>query len=149
MSTEWSAFQSFTDSQRLLAAINSLAIHIKLHAVGVADDTPPERVEASRTAVVKFLKDLNEAMSDGDYDDSQPMMGVSPRFRQFVQHFITMHPAMDHLNTLRALSTLKHRPFLQGMDMNDQQTMLECLEVLRVLLEEHVHADTHQLLADI
>ena len=85
MSTQWLAIQSFQHSQDLLAAINTLAIHIKSKLAGVLDGEPPEAVENARGIIAAFLNDLKTFVEEAS--EAKPVIGADIRLRQLAKSF--------------------------------------------------------------
>lgn len=150
MSIQWSAVQSFQHNQDLLRSINALSIHIKLKQVGISDDERSSSAESARKILASFLTDLEAVVSETQQKGESPVVGVNPRLRQLARNFVgakTSHSQFRSALFRNGLSEV--RRLLDSANDQDQTPLLQCLEELRVLLEEHMHVDASQLLGEI
>jgi len=145
MSTQWLAIQSFQHSQDLLAAINTLAIHIKSKLAGVLDGEPPEAVENARGIIAAFLNDLKTFVEEAS--EAKPVIGADTRLRQLAKSFLAAKGRRFHSALFR--KTLpKPEELLDAKSAEERRTLLESLADLRTLIEEHVQADELRILGD-
>jgi hypothetical protein len=149
MSVQWVAVQSFQHSQDLLTAINALSIHLKLAQAGIIDTARHARAEEARATLRSFLAELEPIITEVEGGAASPVLGADPRLRELARSFATarrspqwFHSALfrDTFNRVRQLLD-SHRP-------EDREPLLECLNELRVLIEEHIHTDTEQVLGE-
>ena len=151
MSSEWSTFQSFQQSQDLLDAINTLTIHIELAKAGLSEEAPSGTAQESTERIDVFLAELERSLTP--HAGRKPMLGAGSRIRQFADRFVEARKEPQRFHSLLVRDGLDEvRALLQrGEDASeeDQEQLLDCLEDLRTLLEEHIHADVNNLLGEI
>ena len=150
MSTEWLAVQSFQHSQSVLAAINTLSIHLKLNLAGLADQEREEEAAQSRERLASFLNELEMVVEELEQEKVKPVVGADPRLRKLGESF--MEAKRDRRRFRSEL--FRGRPaeikqLLESKQPEDQKKLLASLEELRVLVEEHIHEDAIQLLGEI
>ena len=149
MSNEWLAVQSFQRSQELLAAVNSLSIHIKLNTADVSDEARRLRAEEARAKLREFVTTMQKFINDADDEESKPLLGANPRLRQLAKSFISAKRNRHRFRSVLFRGTLARAGELIGSrKAEDQPALLLCLDELRVLLSEHVHKDTEKVLGE-
>src|SRR5260370_27639480 len=84
MDQHWLDIQSFVTEQRLLAAIDDLAIATKFQLAGVKDVEREELAEAARKALGKFLTKLGTLTHNGS---SEVVKGIDPRLKELVDTY--------------------------------------------------------------
>jgi hypothetical protein len=149
MSIEWMAVQSFQNSQDLLAAINALSIHLKLEAAGLSDEKRSERANQARNVLMSFLETLEPVVDEIESGESKPILGVDPRFRQLAKNFLAAK--RNHRRFHSALfqnQFSRFKQLLKSERTEDREPLLESLDELYLLIEEHVHTDTERVLGD-
>ena len=150
MSVQWMAVQSFQKSQDLLAAINALSIHLKLGAAGLSDDERAERAHQARKTLTSFLETLEPVIDKIASGESKPLLGVDPRLRQLAKNFLAAK--RNHRRFHSALFQNRFSQFKQILTSErteDRESLLESLNELRMLIEEHVHTDTERVLGEL
>jgi len=148
MSTEWLAIQSFQHGQDLLTAINTLSIYTKLEPTGISDKEQAEAADRARGTIASFLEEL-EAMVQ-EIEKREVVLGIDPRRRQLVRNFIAAKHNQRRFHSALFQSTFANvRRLLHPSSKEDRRSLIECLEELRVLLEEHIHTDTMRILGEI
>ena len=83
MDAHWLDIQSFVTDQRLLGAIDDLAIATKFQLAGVKDSERETLAETARQGLCKFLKKLGELTPN---DSSQVVRGIDPRLKELARH---------------------------------------------------------------
>src|SRR5262245_13644450 len=149
MSVQWLAVQSFQHSQDLLTAINALSIHLKLEQEGVIDSARKARAEEARDTLRSFLEELEPVISEVEGGAAGPVFGADPRLRQLARSFVTARRNRHRFHSALFRSTFgRVRQLLDSHKPEDREPLLECLNELRVLVEEHIHTDTEQVLGE-
>ena len=142
------AVQSFHENKRILFAINTLSIHIKLEMAGHSDLSRAKEIPEAKEVLRLFLIELEPQVKRAEEAESKPLLGVDARRRQLVKNFISARR-----NRIRS-------PFLRGKLSDaaqllcsdktaDKKDILLVLAELRMLLEEHIASDTEILLGRI
>ena len=150
MSVQWLAVQSFRKSQDVLASINTLSIHLKLAVAGLSDDERAERAHQARKTLMSFLETLEPVIDTIESGEAKPLLGVDPRFRQLAKNFLAAkrnHRRFHSAPFQNRFSQFKQ--LLTSERAEDREPLLESLDELRVLIEEHVHTDTERVLGDL
>jgi hypothetical protein len=149
MNNQWLSIQSFLQDQELLEAINTLSIHTKLNLAGDPDEERIEKVNKAETTIQEFLKYFDAIIKQSDTEDYKPIMGVNHRLRQLVDAFISArHDSIRFQSQLFTGSPANVLSLLKSHNETDKQALVKCLGELRILIEEHVHIDTTQVLGE-
>jgi hypothetical protein len=147
---QWLTMKSFQQSQQLLAAINTLSIHIKLRLARVKDQEREDEVEKSRSLLGDFLSELEAFVVALGDTGTRPVTGVDARTRQLARSFIQARRDLGHHRSLLFRNSLGQvREMLFSEDPKNQQALLDCLDDLRRLLETHIHTDARKILGEI
>lgn len=150
MSVQWLAVQSFQHNQDLLAAINKLSIHLRLQLEGNEDAERVGEANKAREMLSSFFRELETLVNDTERGEEVPVLGANPRLRQLARSFVRAKR-----NRHRFRSSLFRngagcfQQLLQSNTKEDRQALLESLEELRVLVEEHMHVDAERVLGEI
>ena len=150
MSIQWLAVQSFQHNQDLLAAINKLSIHLRLQFEGNEDAERAGEANKAREMLSSFFRELETLVNDTERGEEVPVLGANPRLRQLARSFVKAKR-----NRHRFRSSLFRngagcfQQLLQSNTKEDRQALLESLEELRVLVEEHMHVDAERVLGEI
>ena len=149
MENQWLSIQSFLHDQELLEAINTLSIHTKLNLAGDSDKERIAKVGKAEAVLNDFLKYFDTILSQNETQDDEPILGVNNRLRQLVDAFISAR--QDNMRFGSQLFTDSPANVLKLLKSNkqtDKEALVHCLKDLRVLIEEHVHTDTTQVLGE-
>ncbi len=149
MTADWLTFQSFQRSQKVLKAINTLSVHLKLMLGGIADEERSQAAGQSVETLQAFLDELEAAARQADQTESALMLGVDSRFQQLVHDYLAARRHCRFCSRLFTNSIGDVRGLLNSNARSDQRALVECLAELRVLVEEHMHADIGQILGTI
>lgn len=149
MSTQWLTIQSFQYDQDLLGAINTLSIHTKLELAGIADSKQIKAAELARQKLTDFLQELEETVSLTEQGKNTPMLGKTSRLRQLVKSFVAAKENSQKFHSALFRNALSHtQQLLDSNKSEDKQTLIDCLQELRILIEEHIQTDTEQIFGD-
>jgi hypothetical protein len=147
---QWLTVQSFQHSQELLAAINTLSIHLKLETEGASDQERAQAADASRHKLDGFLKELEQLVGESDRDEIKPVLGTDPRTRQLAEGFLEARRDRTRFRSVLFQDDISRaRRLLHSVKDEDREPLLRCLDDLRVLLQEHVQADASQIMGQI
>lgn len=150
MSVQWLAVQSFQKNQDLLAAINKLSIHLRLQLERNEDAERAGEANKAREMLSSFFRGLEILVNDTERGEEVPVLGANPRLRELARRFVRAKR-----NRRRFRSSLFRngagcfQQLLHSNTKEDRQALLESLEELRVLVEEHMHVDAERVLGDI
>ena len=147
MDQHWLDIQSFVTDQRLLAAIDDLALATKFQIAGVKDVEREELAEAARKALGKFLTKLGELTPK---DSGEVIKGIDPRFRELVDGYQAAR--LDRDNFPSALMRVGSDALLRLLSAHsrpEQQELLACLNDLRRIVERHQQVDVSAILEEI
>lgn len=148
MSTNWLAIQSFQRSQDLLAATNTLSIHTKLRLAGIANEERAEATAEARGKLASFLEAFEKIVQQAEQAEGGVLLGIDPRLQQLVNSFVAAkHYGCRFHSRLFTQSPSEAVGLLASTEEEDQQALVECLTDLRILVEEHISTDTHQILS--
>lgn len=150
MSVQWLAVQSFQKNQDLLAAINKLSIHLRLQLERNEDAERAGEANKAREMLSSFFRELETLVNDTERGEEVPVLGANPRLRELARRFVRAKR-----NRRRFRSSLFRngagcfQQLLHSNTKEDRQALLESLEELRVLVEEHMHVDAERVLGEI
>jgi len=150
VSVQWLAVQSFQHNQDLLVAINKLSIHLRLQFEGNEDAERAGEANKAREMLSSFFRELETLVNDTERGEEVPVLGANPRLRELARSFVRAKR-----NRRRFRSSLFRngagcfQQLLQSNTKEDRQALLESLEELRVLVEEHMHVDAERVLGEI
>jgi len=145
MSIKWLTVQSFRSSQELITAINTLSIHTKLLLIGNNDNDRKQSVEEAKQKLSSFFAEFEEVVGE-QKDIDKPVLGANPRLRQLARSFIKAKHNRKFRSKLVKERLSVIRDLLYSNDEDDRRSLVNCLSDLRVILEEHVQADTNKML---
>ncbi len=147
MDAHWLDIQSFVTDQRLLAAIDDLAIATKFQLAGVKDSERETLAETARQGLCKFLKNLAELTLN---DSSQVVRGIDPRLKELADIYQAARLDRDNFpSSLMRAGTDALLRLLSARTRADQQELLVCLNDLRRIVERHQQVDISAILEDI
>ena len=150
MSIQWLAVQSFQHNQDLLAAINKLSIHLRLQLEGNEDAERAGEANNARELLSSFFGDLETLVKDTERGEEVPVLGANPRLRQLARSFVKAKRNRHRFrSSLFRNGAGRFQQLLRSTTKEDRQALLESLEELRVLVEEHMHVDTERVLGEI
>lgn len=149
MSTKWLAIQSFQYDRSLIAAINTLSIHIKLELAGISDSGKIKLTEEARNTLSSFLDKLEVLIDNLEQANTSPLTGTTQGLRQLAQKFTSAKNNKSEFNSILFQETLsKTRSLLNSELKEDKEALLLCLQELRKLIEEHIYLDTTTILGE-
>jgi hypothetical protein len=143
------AVKSFQHSQELLAAINTLSIHLKLESAGSTDAAHAAQARQARGVLGSFLEMLEPVVADAERGETKPVLGADPRLRQLAKSFVSAKRNRHRFRSALFGDTFERaRQLLDSPREEDRGPLLECLRELRVLIEEHVQTDAERVLGE-
>lgn len=147
MDQHWLDIQSFVTDQRLLAAIDDLAIATKFQLASVKDVEREELAEGARKELRKFLTRLGELTPK---DSGEVIKGIDPRLKELVDTYEAAR--LDRDNFPSALMRVGSEALLRLLSARarpEQQELLACLSDLRRIVERHQQVDISAILEEI
>jgi hypothetical protein len=147
MKPHWLDIQSFLSDQKILGAIDNLAMSLQLELAAVSD---PERRELGREAVGTlraFLRRLSEVSTVAQ---ENVVRGVDPRFMELAGAFAAAR--RDRANYRSILMRVGIEPTLGLLDQDEtraKRELLDCLRELRRIVQGHQQTDVSSILEDI
>lgn len=138
------AIQSSHENQKLLFAINTLSIHIKLEMAGHCDMNRAGEIPKAKEVLRLFLTELEPQVQRAEEAETRVLLGVDARRRQFIRNFADARRNRIRSSFLRGkLSDASQ--LLYSDKTEDKEDILLVLEELRMLIEEHIASDVQQL----
>jgi hypothetical protein len=133
----------------LLAAINTLSIHLKLELAGVDDKEREKKATESRDALRRFLTELQTLVMAKDAVGGRAVTGTDARARELARSYVqARHDREQYRSSLFRKSPADVGALLDSSNLGDRKALLECLVDLRRLLEAHVRADSQKILGE-
>lgn len=150
MESDWLVTTSFEQSMDVLAAVNTLAVHTKLRLAGIESPLSPEKIIAARLTILAFLGRVEKNLDDMKKDDRAPILGTNPRLGEFISRLADENRYRSvNSKALFQIPVASLKELMEQVDEQALRTLAEYLDTLRLLLEQHVHADTSRLLGEI
>jgi hypothetical protein len=147
MDQHWLDIQSFLTDQRLLTAIDDLAIATKFQMAGVKDAEREELAEAARRELRQFLLKLGEL---APRDSGDVVRGIDPRLKELVDGYQAARLDRDNFpSVLMRAGTEALLRLLPARSRPEQQELLSCLSDLRRVVERHQQVDVSAILEEI
>ena len=146
---EWLVAQSFERIHEVVSAINTLSIHAKLILAGIDDSSRDGQVRKAREHLCNFLDRLQVVVQDAECHRDRPVLGTDPRLGQLAKRFLAAKGKWPCPPGLYSASLPQVRALILSQASDDQKDLITCLRDLRLLLEEHAHADISGILGDI
>jgi hypothetical protein len=147
MDQHWLDIQSFVTDQRLLSAIDDLAIATKFQLAGVKDIERETLAETAREKLRKFLAKLGELTPK---DSGEIIRGVDPRLKELVDTYQAARLDRDNFpSALMRVGSDALMRLLSARTRPDQRELLACLSDLRRIVERHQQVDVSAILEDI
>ncbi len=146
---EWLVAQSFERAHELVSAINTLSIRSKLILAGVDDSSRDAEVHKARTDLLTFLDRFHAVVQNAECHRDGTVLGADPRLGQLAKRFLSLRAKWPCPPGLYSVPFSQMRALLMSAAFEDQKDLINCLRDLRLLLEEHAHADISGILGDI
>lgn len=149
MATEWLTARSFERSHEIIAAINTLSIHGKRILAGKLDDSRREEIADARRVLFAFLDRFSSVVSQAEQQPDATIIGADPRLSSLAKRFMAAKRQLPQRSLFYARSLDDLRDLLRSDKSEDQERLIESLRDLRVLIEQHSHADIVGILGEI
>ena len=150
METDWVTAQGFELSQSLIAAINDLAISIKLANRHKEAERHLKAALAARARLAEFLSDIEPLAERAESSDPGPLLGAAPAVSALTRQIVGRH--VGERGELRGLAVARireMRQLLAATSDDERARLLEYLSELRTLLERHIQASAEQIIGTV
>ncbi len=141
MTNEWLTASSFERTFGVISAINTLSIHAKLALAGVADPTEPAEVLQARTTLLAFLDAFHAVLRNAEKDQAGLVVGTDPRLSELALQYRAEQHKLHARSGLFTLPPGELSRLVQSEQAADLPTLVECLESLRGMIDQHGQAD--------
>lgn len=148
MSSTWLAAQSFRQMHALLSAINVVSLQIKLQLLQLNGPVEKDEYEMSVQTLQNFANGLQQLLADSETREDRVILGANPRMRRFVSQFIIEQKKAGHDNALHDFPLEQFPELLTATDRAQQLRLLEYLDQLRSLVEQHVYDDNLRIFGE-
>lgn len=146
---EWLTAESFEQTQEIVSAINTLSIHAKLTLAEIDDSDRGEEVREARARLLTFLVRFEAVVQAAEQRPEGTVLGVDPRLGQLATKFLSAKSQWPQKSALYATPFAELRRLLTSDTPADLKALVNVLHDLRVLVEQHAHADVAGILGDI
>ena len=147
MKQHWLDIQSFLADQKILTAIDDLAIATKFELSGIDDPERRELAKNARHNLSLFLKRLAEL---GSVADEGVLKGVDPRSKALLDAYrIARQDAGNYQSVLMRAGADAVVRLLGENDTRSQRELLESLNELRRVVERHQQTDISAIVEEI
>jgi gas vesicle protein len=146
MKQHWLDIQSFLSDEKILSAIDDLAIALKLDLAGIRDTEREKMAGAARDKLASFLKRLETVTSESSAD---VVKGVDPRFKELVDAFRSARQDSGNFrSTLMQAGAEATIKLLNAGDVRGKKALIESLAELRRVVERHQQTDVSAIIED-
>jgi hypothetical protein len=143
----WLDIQSFFTDQRVLSAIDDLAIATKFELAGIKDAERIQLAAKARKDLSHFLSKLADAASSAD---SGKITGIDPRFKELLDAYRSArNDRSNYRSALMRMGAEKATTLLEAGDKRTKQELLDSLDELRKIVERHQQTDVSAILEEI
>jgi hypothetical protein len=147
MQQNWLDIQSFFTDQRVLSAIDDLAIATKFELAGIHDAERVQLAAKARNDLSQFLLRLADAASAAE---AGKITGIDPRFKELLDAYRAAHnDRTNYRSSLMRLGADKAASILEARDKRSMHELLESLDELRRIVERHQQTDVSAILEEI
>ncbi len=147
MQQNWLDIQSFFTDQRVLAAIDDLAIATKFELAGINDAERAQLAARARAELSQFLRRLADAAAAAQ---EGKIAGIDPRFKELIDAYRSARNDRSNFRSaLMRLGADKAAHLLQATDKRTKRELLESLDELRQIVERHQQTDISAILEEI
>jgi hypothetical protein len=149
MTTEWLAARGFERSHKIIAAIKTLSIHSKRVMAGDSDTARQADVTKARQVLLVFLDRFHAVVRQAEEGRDSTIVGTDPRLSSLAKRFMIAKKQLPQRSPLYVGSLDELRCLLQSNARDDQERLVASLRDLRVLIEQHAHADIVGIFGEI
>jgi len=147
MQQHWLDIQSFFTDQRILSAIDDLAIATKFELAGINDTERMQLAARARKELAQFLGRLADAAAAAE---SGKITGIDPRFKELLDAYRSARNDRSNFkSSLMRLGADKAATLLEAVDKRAKRELLESLDELRQIVERHQQTDISAILEEI
>jgi hypothetical protein len=147
MQQTWLDIQSFFTDQRILSAIDDLAIATKFELAGINDVERIQLAAKARKELAQFLLRLADATVAAD---SGKITGIDPRFKELLDAYRSArNDRSNYRSPLMRLGADNATTLLEASDKRTKRELLESLDELRRIVERHQQTDISAILEEI
>lgn len=148
MKNDWLTASSFERAFGLVSAINTLSISAKLNIAGKSSPLSDEEISQSRKVLIEFFGNLQEVILNAKKDQYGIVIGADPRLGEFVLQYMTEQKRLPPRSKLFTLSIQQLQEIIYSDKPDTLNELIECLEALRSLIEQHAQADVAGIFGD-
>lgn len=147
MKQHWLDIQSFLADQKVLSAIDDLAIATKFELSGIDDAERRELAEQARKELTQFFKRLAQWSESAE---AGPIKGVDPRSKELLDAYqAARQDAGNFRSILMRGGADAAVSLLNADDQRSKKELLKSLTELRQIVERHQQTDISAILEEI
>jgi hypothetical protein len=149
MDAKWLSVQSMKLNQSIIGAINILSIHLKITLGNIDPIKSEQEIEDSKNIIRSWVIEFDKNLSAYEQNSYQALAGVSPRQQQLIKRFDAAKRKGEFSSTIFRDSPRKILELLHAVEPDSINELLQSLNDLRILLEEHNQMDIQNLVPDL
>lgn len=149
MDAKWLSVQSMKLNQSIIGAINILSIHFKLALRQMEDIKSPQQIEEAKNVIQHWIVEFDRNLSAYEQNSYQALAGVSPRQQQLVKRFESAKRKGEFSSKIFCENPQKIIELMSAEEPAQITELLQSLNDLRILLEEHNQMDIQNLVPDL
>jgi len=149
LNSDWLSAQSFEQTHRILTALNRVSIDTKLALAGRTITKGSTGRDGAREALSEFLDAFEGVVQGVRENETRFVRGVNPRLESLAQRYISETRQRPRRSALAGTNPGEILRLLGSAARSDQERLIACLRELRMLLEQHAHADVGALFGEI
>lgn len=148
MKNDWLTASSFERTFDLVSAVNILSIHNKLTLAHIDDPMNSVEVQKARTKLLRFLSILQTLIENAEKDQTGIIVGTDSRLGKLALQYRTEQKRIPQAAFLYTLSFTELSALISSDKPEDIPKLVDCLDSLRSLFDQHSHADITGVFGD-
>ena len=141
MKSDWLTTSSYERMYEILSAVNTLSIHAKLLIAKVENPIDKGEINAARQKLITFLDALQKLIQNANEEQSGILVGINPRIGELALQFMAEQKRLPPRSRLFTYTFTELQELLQSERAEDLANVVECLESLRLMVEQYTQSD--------
>lgn len=148
MKNDWLTASSFERTFDIVSAVNILSIHYKLTLADVEDPTNLVDVQKAKVKLLRFLNTLQSLIENAEKDPTGIIAGTDSQLGELALQYKTEQKRIPQIAFLYTLSFPELNALISSEKPENLPKILDCLDALRSLFDQHSHADITGVFGD-
>ncbi len=148
MSNDWLTASSFERAHEVIAAVNTLSISAKLILANKREAIDKTELQTAKEQLLAFLTRFQAVLDRMLENKDGTILGTDSRMGELAMQFLAQSHG-DQPSGVPLIPLEKLRAELENMQPQDLSDLILHLRNLKLLMEQHVHVDTLDVLGDL